>query len=66
VDIYDDVKLNATQHIYKSHPNYSISDHKPVTGEFDIAVKINVRCTHRVVFHAHATNDNIAFRSDPT
>ncbi|KAH0952574.1 hypothetical protein HN011_003909 [Eciton burchellii] len=43
VDIYDDVKLNATQHTYKSHPNYSTSDHKPVTGEFDIAIRPNVK-----------------------
>lgn len=39
IDIYNDVELKAEQHTYKSHPNYSVSDHKPVTGEFDIAVK---------------------------
>ncbi|CAL1676754.1 unnamed protein product [Lasius platythorax] len=43
IDIYNDVELNAKQHTYKSHPNYSVSDHKPVTGEFDIAVRPNVK-----------------------
>lgn len=40
VDIYDDIEIHTEQHTYKSHPSYSISDHKPVTGEFDIVVKI--------------------------
>ncbi|XP_029660833.1 inositol polyphosphate 5-phosphatase K-like [Formica exsecta] len=39
IDIYNDVELKAEQHTYKSHPSYSVSDHKPVTGEFDIAVR---------------------------
>ncbi|XP_033323124.2 inositol polyphosphate 5-phosphatase K [Megalopta genalis] len=38
-DVYDDVKLSATQHSYKSHSSYIQSDHKPVTGEFDIVVR---------------------------
>lgn len=42
-DIYDDVELNAKQHTYKSHPSYSTSDHKPVTGEFDIAIRPNIK-----------------------
>lgn len=29
-------QLHADQFAYKSHPGYSISDHKPVTGEFFI------------------------------
>lgn len=37
--MYDDIELNAEQQSYKSHPNYSVSDHKPVTGEFEITVK---------------------------
>lgn len=37
--MYNDVELKAEQHTYKSHPIYSVSDHKPVTGEFDITVK---------------------------
>ncbi|XP_043577593.1 inositol polyphosphate 5-phosphatase K-like isoform X2 [Bombus pyrosoma] len=41
-DIYDDVKLNAIQRSYKSHSNYVQSDHKPVTGEFDIVIRPNV------------------------
>uniref|UniRef100_A0A1A9WWZ9 Inositol polyphosphate-related phosphatase domain-containing protein n=1 Tax=Glossina brevipalpis TaxID=37001 RepID=A0A1A9WWZ9_9MUSC len=28
--------LHVNQFTYKSHPDYSISDHKPVTGEFSI------------------------------
>lgn len=40
--MYDDIELNAKQHTYKSHPTYSVSDHKPVTGEFDITVKIHL------------------------
>ena len=39
-DVYEDVKLKALQRSYKSHPNYVQSDHKPVTGEFDITVMI--------------------------
>lgn len=42
-DIYDDVKLNAIQRNYKSHSNYVQSDHKPVTGEFDIVVRFFVQ-----------------------
>ncbi|XP_078044692.1 inositol polyphosphate 5-phosphatase K [Augochlora pura] len=38
-DVYDDIKLSATQLSYKSHSNYIQSDHKPVTGEFDIIVR---------------------------
>ncbi|XP_053987334.1 inositol polyphosphate 5-phosphatase K-like isoform X2 [Hylaeus anthracinus] len=41
-DVYDDVKLNAIQQNYKSHSNYIQSDHKPVTGEFDIVVRPGV------------------------
>ncbi|EZA62453.1 hypothetical protein DMN91_004012 [Ooceraea biroi] len=43
VDIYDDVELSAKQRSYKSHPSYSVSDHKPVTGEFDITVRPSVK-----------------------
>ncbi|EFN84057.1 inositol polyphosphate 5-phosphatase K [Harpegnathos saltator] len=39
VDIYDDIQLHTMQHTYKSHSSYSVSDHKPVTGEFDIVVR---------------------------
>ncbi|XP_043273810.1 inositol polyphosphate 5-phosphatase K-like isoform X2 [Venturia canescens] len=38
-DVYEDVKLKATQRSYKSHPNYVLSDHKPVTAEFDITIR---------------------------
>lgn len=41
IDIYDDIELNAQQHTYESHSNYSVSDHKPVIGDFDIVVKYN-------------------------
>ncbi|XP_076303656.1 inositol polyphosphate 5-phosphatase K [Lasioglossum baleicum] len=41
-DVYDDVKLSAVQHSYKSHSSYIQSDHKPVTGEFDIIVRPTV------------------------
>nr|XP_029710116.1 phosphatidylinositol 4,5-bisphosphate 5-phosphatase A-like isoform X1 [Aedes albopictus]XP_029710117.1 phosphatidylinositol 4,5-bisphosphate 5-phosphatase A-like isoform X1 [Aedes albopictus] len=33
---YRNVKLSVEQTSYKSHPSYSISDHKPVTSEFTI------------------------------
>ncbi|KOC58938.1 Inositol polyphosphate 5-phosphatase K, partial [Habropoda laboriosa] len=48
-DVYDDVKLNAIQKSYKSHSNYIQSDHKPVTGEFDIIVRPNIE-DHGVEF----------------
>ncbi|KZC10680.1 Inositol polyphosphate 5-phosphatase K, partial [Dufourea novaeangliae] len=48
-DVYDDVKLSAIQHNYKSHFNYIQSDHKPVTGEFDIVVRPGV-ADHGVEF----------------
>nr|XP_029710119.1 phosphatidylinositol 4,5-bisphosphate 5-phosphatase A-like isoform X3 [Aedes albopictus] len=35
---YRNVKLSVEQTSYKSHPSYSISDHKPVTSEFTIKV----------------------------
>jgi len=36
------VKLSVEQTSYKSHPTYSISDHKPVTSEFTIKVDTTV------------------------
>ncbi|KAJ8686436.1 hypothetical protein QAD02_022230 [Eretmocerus hayati] len=38
-DVYEDIKLKAVQHSYKSHPNYVQSDHKPVSGEFEIVIR---------------------------
>lgn len=38
-----DIKLDAKQTSYRSHPNYSISDHKPVTSEFTIKVCVFVQ-----------------------
>ncbi|XP_055592840.1 phosphatidylinositol 4,5-bisphosphate 5-phosphatase A isoform X4 [Uranotaenia lowii] len=35
---YRNVKLTVEQTSYKSHPTYSISDHKPVSSEFTIKV----------------------------
>ncbi|KAG8036240.1 hypothetical protein G9C98_004820 [Cotesia typhae] len=32
-DVYEDIKLAATQSSYKSHPDYVVSDHKPVTAD---------------------------------
>ncbi|XP_012136902.2 inositol polyphosphate 5-phosphatase K isoform X1 [Megachile rotundata] len=48
-DVYNDVKLSATQHNYKSHFSYVQSDHKPVTGEFDIIIRPTVE-DHGVEF----------------
>lgn len=39
-DIKRCTKLAAEQKSYKSHPNYNISDHKPVTSEFTLKVSI--------------------------
>lgn len=41
-DVYDNIKLAAVQLNYKSHSYYVQSDHKPVTGEFDIVVRSGV------------------------
>jgi len=49
-DIYDDIKIHTEQHTYKSHPNYSVSDHKPVTGEFDIVVKTHTQFSYMCFF----------------
>ncbi|XP_020281768.1 inositol polyphosphate 5-phosphatase K-like [Pseudomyrmex gracilis] len=58
IDMYDDIELNAEQQSYKSHPNYSVSDHKPVTGEFEITVRPNVKdCT--VEFQDCIMEDNV-------
>lgn len=35
---FKNVELHAEQTAYRSHPSYSISDHKPVTSEFTIRV----------------------------
>ncbi|XP_012258964.2 inositol polyphosphate 5-phosphatase K [Athalia rosae] len=40
-EVYEGIKLKADQTFYKSHPSYVQSDHKPVTGEFDIKVRLN-------------------------
>uniref|UniRef100_A0A336MAV0 CSON012893 protein n=1 Tax=Culicoides sonorensis TaxID=179676 RepID=A0A336MAV0_CULSO len=37
------IKLDAKQTSYRSHPNYTISDHKPVTSEFTIKIKSIMR-----------------------
>lgn len=57
VDIYDDVVLDAQQCTYKSYPSYSVSDHKPVTGEFDITVRPNAK-DHIVEFQVCTVEDN--------
>ncbi|OAD62806.1 Inositol polyphosphate 5-phosphatase K, partial [Eufriesea mexicana] len=49
VNVYKDVKLSAVQHSYKSHSNYIVSDHKPVTGEFDIIIRPGIE-DHGVEF----------------
>ncbi|XP_073845641.1 phosphatidylinositol 4,5-bisphosphate 5-phosphatase A isoform X1 [Musca autumnalis] len=36
---YPDIKLELQQLSYKSHPQYTLSDHKPVTAEFLLAIK---------------------------
>lgn len=41
-NVYDDVTLSALQLNYKSHPNFIQSDHKPVTGEFNITIRPHV------------------------
>ncbi|XP_057672297.1 inositol polyphosphate 5-phosphatase K-like isoform X1 [Diorhabda carinulata] len=35
---YENITLKAEQLTYKSHPNYSLSDHKPVSAEFIIKI----------------------------
>ncbi|XP_061509801.1 phosphatidylinositol 4,5-bisphosphate 5-phosphatase A isoform X1 [Anopheles gambiae] len=37
---YRNVRLTAEQTSYKSHPSYSISDHKPVTSEFTLKCSV--------------------------
>lgn len=41
-DVYEDVKLKVLQHNYRSHSNYVQSDHKPVSGEFEIVIRPNI------------------------
>lgn len=41
-------KLEVKQTSYKSHPTYSLSDHKPVSSEFVISVCIYFQC---IYFH---------------
>uniref|UniRef100_A0AAG5DM21 Inositol polyphosphate-related phosphatase domain-containing protein n=1 Tax=Anopheles atroparvus TaxID=41427 RepID=A0AAG5DM21_ANOAO len=40
---YRNVRLTVDQTSYKSHPSYSISDHKPVTSEFTLKCSLGVR-----------------------
>lgn len=44
-NIYKNAELSAEQTSYRSHPGYSISDHKPVTSEFTIKVKFEIIVT---------------------
>ncbi len=44
------VQLELEQLSYKSHPNYSISDHKPVTSEFKIKVCCFLGCNFCLFF----------------
>lgn len=39
-ETFEGINLNADQSSYKSHPNYILSDHKPVTSEFTIKVNL--------------------------
>ncbi|XP_075167113.1 phosphatidylinositol 4,5-bisphosphate 5-phosphatase A isoform X1 [Haematobia irritans] len=36
---YPDIKLELKQLSYRSHPQYTLSDHKPVTAEFMLSIK---------------------------
>ncbi|XP_012273105.1 inositol polyphosphate 5-phosphatase K [Orussus abietinus] len=48
-DVYEDIKLEATQRSYSSHSSYVQSDHKPVSGQFDITVRSHIE-DHGVEF----------------
>ena len=37
-DAYENVKLSVTQSSYDSHPNYTQSDHKPVSADYCVKV----------------------------
>ncbi|XP_034951373.1 inositol polyphosphate 5-phosphatase K-like [Chelonus insularis] len=50
-DAYENITLKAEQLHYKSYPSYTQSDHKPVSGEFQIAIRSYVQ-DHGVEFQA--------------
>lgn len=46
-DSYRNVELKIEQNSYKSHPNYTLSDHKPVTSEFVVQVRQRLTSINR-------------------
>lgn len=38
-NVYENITLKAVQNSYKSHSSYLLSDHRPVTSEFDIVIR---------------------------
>ncbi|XP_058464297.1 phosphatidylinositol 4,5-bisphosphate 5-phosphatase A isoform X2 [Malaya genurostris] len=57
---YRNVKLTVDQTSYKSHPSYSISDHKPVTSEFTIKCQIISKYEFHRKYYANERNKKYA------
>ncbi|XP_035898206.1 inositol polyphosphate 5-phosphatase K-like isoform X3 [Anopheles stephensi] len=57
---YRNVRLTAEQTSYKSHPSYSISDHKPVTSEFTL--KVNRKSQYNVEHFRNQHNNRLSYK----
>lgn len=53
---YENVTLRAEQQSYKSHVNYTLSDHRPVTSDFNIKVRTNLLVSALHLYHANNTS----------
>lgn len=56
-DKYPDIELELKQLSYKSHPQYTMSDHKPVSGEFLYTIKATTPNTEDIYDMTHGSSE---------
>ncbi|XP_065369352.1 phosphatidylinositol 4,5-bisphosphate 5-phosphatase A isoform X1 [Calliphora vicina] len=56
-DKYPDIELELQQLSYKSHPQYTLSDHKPVTAEFSYTIKATTHSSEEIYAMTHGGSE---------